>query len=299
MIDDKSQLISQAIEIAKVNQFAQNVMNPSLSKLGPCMQQYNNISLSSWWKPIPLPEPYIEKMLALGEKYSTLKWLPLALPKVDIGDFKTFKGIWDNESINIQPTNDVDYAPEFKGLHITANCLLDFNLHDLYIDGKMSKVQMSNVGGYSQGRAVVGNWTKKLYKNKFFFNMISQIMDTFPILQISNMLILETINDVKPHREQSWAWQCPTEFRVMLHDENDVSTMYTTDIVSGDTQYVSMPDDTNSLCWSNGTQLYGIDYHNKPQYQLVVNAVWHPTKLDQLMEDSINKYRTHLNYTIG
>lgn len=294
MLQNKLELITQAREKYKIDQFRFDHLNPSFTKLGPCMQQYDKISLSSWWKPQPMPEIYIQRMQELGEKFKDLSWLPLNLPRFELGDLSLFDEIWQRESIELRNINDPNYVTEFKGLHITANCLLDFNLHDLYVNGKMSKVQISDAGGYTQGREVVGTWTKKLYKHKFFFNLISQVMDTFPIRQISNMLILETVNDVIPHREQSWVWKCPTEFRIMLHDENTEPTMYVSNIETGQTSYIDLPDDTNSVCWSNGTHVYGIDYHGKKSYQLVVNAVWDSNKLEDLVERSMEKYHAIL-----
>jgi hypothetical protein len=289
MLPNKAELINAARDQYKIDQYRFDHLNPSLTKLGPCMQQYDKISLSSWWKPQPMPESYIRRMQDLGEKFKDLSWLPLHLPKFELENLETFEEIWQRECIEIKDNNP-DCATEFKGLHITANCLLDFNLHDLYINGKMSKVQISEAGGYTQGREIVGSWSKKLYKHKFFFNLISQVMDTFPIRQISNMLILETVNDVVPHREQSWVWKCPTEFRIMLHDENTNPTIYVSNIETGDTSYIDLPEDTNSFCWSNGTHVYGIDYHGKKSYQLIVNAIWDSNKLESLVEKSMEKY---------
>jgi len=286
--------VHQVIEQAKIDQFDLTKLNPSRTKLGPCMQQFGKISPSSWWPPQPWPESYIRKMNDIGEKYKDLSWLPLALPRIEIDDFFIFEEIWNRESIKISKTDDASWDPEFKGLHITANCLLDFNLHDLYVNGKMSKMQISDETGYSQGRSTVGLYSKKLYKHKFFFNMISQVMDLFPIQQISNMLILEQINEVAPHREQSWVCKCPTEFRVMLHDENTTPNIYLGNIETGKIDYIRLPEDTNSFCWSNGTHVYGIDYRGKKSYQLVVNAVWSAEKLNMLIEKSISKYRSEI-----
>lgn len=282
--------VEKAIAEAKVDQYDLSKLNPSHTKLGPCVQQFGKISPSSWWPLQPWPEPYIKHIKEVEEKYNHLGWLPLALPKIEIDDFSIFEEIWQRESIEIVKTDDPDWEPEFRGLHITANCLLDFNLHDLYNNGRMTKIQISDDKGYSQGRSTVGKYAKKLYKNKFFFNLISQVMDLFPIEQISNMLILEQLRDVAPHREQSWVWKCPTEFRVMLHDENTQPNIYVADIQTGKTSYIDLPKDTNSFCWSNGNHVYGIDYHGKKSYQLVVNAVWSPSKLDELMTKSISKY---------
>jgi len=282
--------VKQAIQTSKIDQFDLSKLNPSYTKLGPCIQQFGKFCPSSWWPMQPWSESYIEKMTEVGEKYKDLSWLPLDLPKIEIKNFSMFEEIWRRESIEIIKTDDDTWKPEFRGLHISANCLLDFNLHDLYDNGKMTKTQISDEAGYSQGRSVTGKYTKKLYKNKFFFNLISQVMDLFPIEQISNMLILEQINDVAPHREQSWVWKCPTEFRVMLHNENTRPNLYVGNIKTGQVSYVELPTDTNSFCWSNGTHVYGIDYHGKKSYQLVVNAVWSAEKIDKLIERSISKY---------
>lgn len=286
--------VSQAIADAKIDQFDWTKINPSLTKLGPCMQQFGKISPSSWWPPQPWPQSYLDRIKSIERKYKELSWLPLDIPKISFDDFNFFEEIWQRESIEIKKVDDDSWSPEFKGLHITANCLLDFNLHDLYSNGKMTKVQVSDEKGYSQGRSIIGKYNKKLYKHKFFFNMISQIMDLFPVEQISNMLIVEQLRNVDAHREQSWYWKCPTEFRIMLHDENTEPNFYVADIETGKVSFIDLPKDTNSFCWSNGTHVYGIDYHGKKSYQLILNAVWSPEKMDALLSRSISKYGMRL-----
>ena len=264
--------------------------NSSATKLGPTIQAYNKWCGSSWSMPVPIPEMYSNRMHELEKKYGNITWLPLALPKFGLGDIDEFKEIWERESIEIKRAHDLGDVADFKGMHITSNCQLDFNLHDLYKNGRLTASQISDTNGYTQGRDVVGVYTKKLYKDKFFFNLVSQVMDTFPISEMSNMMILETIKNVAPHKEQSWSWRCPTEFRIMLHDENTEPTVYIVD-ETGNKSYIDLPSDTNSVCWSNGNYSYGIDYHGKPSYQLVVNAVWNSKKMDTLLERSIEKYK--------
>lgn len=264
--------------------------NSSATKLGPTFQSFNKWCGSSWSKPTPIFESYINRMYDLEKKYSDIGWVPLALPKFELNDIDKFKEIWERESIEIKRANDPDDIADFKGMHITCNCTLDFNLHDLYKDGRLTTSQISNTDRFQQGREVVGVYTKKLYKDRFFFDLVSQVMDTFPIAEISNMMILEPIKNVAPHKEQSWSWRCPTEFRIMLHDENPTPAVYIVDD-TGTKSYINLPSDTNSFCWSNGMHYYGIDYHNKPSYQLVVSAVWSPNKMDALLEHSIEKYK--------
>lgn len=290
MIANKAELLEQARKNAVVDQFNHKILNPSLTKLGPCMQMYGKIARPSWAPPNPTPDSYIESMNKLGDKYESLTWMPLAVPKITFDNYNEFLEIWERESILIKRLSDADDAAEFRGFHITSNALLDFNLHDMYVDGKMPKALISDGTGYTQGRDMVGNWTKKLYKHKIFFNIISHAMKYFPIKYVSNMMIVEPIKDVAPHREQSWVWRCPTEFRINLYDENTDTTMYVSNIQTGETKYISLPEDTNNFCWSNGTHVYGMDYHGKRKFQLIVNGVWTSKTIDNLLTRSLEKY---------
>lgn len=307
MIFNKQELILKAREKYSIDQFDHSKMNCSKTKLGPSFQSYGSWTGASWSPMFSIPQDYHDKFRVLEEKYSNLSYSFLDIPKIELDNVDEFMQIWKHESIAIKrllPSEDepydIDNHPlgaesswnriEFNGLHITCNATLDFNIHDLYVNGKLKQPQFSNQSGFRQGRDAQGTFSKKLYKNKFFNNIIIQIMDTFPITVLNNIMILEPVNDVFPHREQTWAYKCPTEFRVCLYDENTEPTMYLTHIKSGETKYVKVPETTNSFCWSNGTHLYGIDYHNKPSYHIVVNAIWSPKKMDELLEKSIGRY---------
>jgi len=290
MIENKEQLVKEARQLYSNDQYSHQNLNPSLTKLGPCIQMYGKLARPSWRPASPTPDSYTEAMNVLGNKYEHLSYIPLDIPKITFEDYDEFLKIWEKESILIKRIDDPDESAEFRGFHITSNCLLDFNLHDLYIDGKMSKSLVSDGNGYTQGRDTIGKWTKKLYKHKIFFKMISNVMKYFPVKYVSNMLLVETIKDVAPHREQSWVWKCPTEFRINLYDENTKPTLYVTNIQTGETEYVTYPSDTNSVAWSNGTHIYGMDYHGKRNFQLIVNGVWSYKKLDELIHRSVNKY---------
>jgi hypothetical protein len=307
MIENKSQLILKAREVSKINQYDHKFMNPSKTKLGPSFQSSDQWTGASWHPSDPISEKYKERFETLGKKYKDLSWSALDIPKFKIDDIDKFKEIWNREKIEIKrllPSEDEPWSSEehplgensswnrveFYGLHITCNATLDFNIHDLYVNGTLKTPQYSNENGFRQGRTAQGTFTKKLYKDKFFSNIIVQIMDHFPIRVLNNIMILEPKNDVLPHREQTWAWQCPTEFRIALYDENDKPTYYVSHIETGQTNYIDLPDTTNSFCWSNGTHIYGMDFYNKLSYQIVVNAIWDDKKLDNLLEKSIGKY---------
>ena len=292
MIENKSEILEKVRKESSIDQFDHKKLNPSLTKLGPCMQMYGKLSRPSWAPPNPTPESYVESMNKLGNKFELLSWTPLDVPRITFDDYEEFLKIWEKESILIKNVNDPDSAAEFRGFHITSNALLDFNLHDMYVNGKMPSALISDGVGYTQGRNIVGTWTKKLYKHKIFFNMISNVMKYFPIKYVSNILLVEPIKDVAPHREQSWVWKCPTEFRINLYDENIKPTWYVSNIQTGETKYINLPSDTNSFSWSNGTHVYGMDYHGKRSFQLIVNAVWTSKGIDNLISKSLEKYGT-------
>lgn len=288
---DKSQILGELLLDARKNPIQLHKMIPGNTKLGPCFQKQGTWTAASWVNPVPIDMSYIKKFKILEEKYGHLDYVPLDIPKIQLDNFDEFLSIWNKEKIILQSKNNNNNYVSMHGLHITSSALIDFNLHDSYVNGRAPANLMSTEEGYSQGRAVEGNHTKKLFKHKFWSNIIVQVMDTFPIHTLSNMLLVEVVNDVLPHQEQSWNWKCPTEFRVALHDENTEPTLYLADIQSEKVTYVDLPADTNSFCWSNGTKLYGIDYHGKPNYQLIVNAIWNSGKIENLIDKSLNKYR--------
>lgn len=307
MIENKEQLIQQARQKLLINQFNHSLMNCSKTKLGPSFQANDKWTGASWSPPMPISQDYKDKFDQLGKKYKSLAYTALDIPKIEIEDLGTFQEIYNREKIDIVrllPSEDEPWSKyehplgsnsswnriEFKGLHITCNATLDFNIHDLYVDGKLKVPQYSNETGFRQGRTAQGTFTKKLYKHRLFSNLLVQIMDYFPIRVLNNVMILEPQIDVLPHREQTWAWKCPTEFRINLYDTNTHPTIYLTNIQSGETNYVKLPATTNSFCWSNGTHLYGMDYYNQTNYHVVVNAMWDDKKLDKLLEKSVDKY---------
>lgn len=286
-----SYILQQKIQEAKNSEFSYLNLDSSRTKLGPTLCKNGNFYYSSWAPGYPIPDSYLKKIKLLEEKYQSIFWLPLDLPKIEINDWEKFLEIWEREKIAIIKKDDTNFIQEFYGLHIGVNPVIDFYCHDIYdVNGATNVKLISDISGFTQGRESIGVYTKKLYKDKFFNSLISTIMARFPIAIINSISIFEVMNDVIPHREETWAWKCPTEFRISLYDENTNPTLYVTDIESLETRYIDLPEDTNSFCWSNGTKLYGIDYHGKKNFQLVVNAIWNPLKLDNLLSKSLKKY---------
>lgn len=284
--------VKEAVASAKIDQFDLTKFDPGQTKLGPCHWFDGRWASNSWSPSVPIFPKYIELFKELGAKYQHIDWLPLDIPRIELSDVQHFKDLWYTNSAEITKQDDIKNSVEWRGLHIHCMGTLDFAMHDAYdIRGKL-KYKLSDLDETltPQQRPILGPTSRKLFKHKFFNNIISQVMEYYPIYTLSNIMILEPIADVSLHREQSWPWKCPTEFRTMLHDENTVPTIHLTDIETEKTVYIDLPKDTNSMCWSNGTKMYGVDYHGAPAFQLVVNAIWDSQKVSQLLDRSIKKY---------
>jgi len=252
---------------------------------------YNKGFLTSGsFQGLQLPQEYIDRMTALGEKYKDIKWLPLDIPKIEIPDIEEFKALWEEESVDTlrikvdaaEPWSKEDhpkgldsswYVPSFKGLHLYQHEMCPLEDH---------------------------SWTGKVYKgnNKQLKRILEQAFEYFPIHTFTSIFMWQSVDEIYPHQDQGAFWKCPTEFRCMLHDENPEPTLYVVDIERGDTTYIDLPKDTNSFCWSNGTQLHGSDYKGKKKFLLAVAGVQHSVKCEELFERSIEKYKDQLNYKL-
>lgn len=239
---------------------------------------------------LPFPQEYIDRMRELENKYRNIRWLPLDLPKIEIEDIEEFKDIWYKESTDVvrqkadaaEPYSKEDHplgensswnVVQFKGLHLWQ--------HDI------SPLEEQS-------------FKAKMYtgKNKQYTRILEQVAAYFPMWGFTSIFIWQSTMEIKAHQDQGAFWKCPTEFRAMLHDENTEPTLYIADIEHGDVNYIDLPPDTNSFCWSNGTQIHGSDYHGKNKWLLCVAGIQHSAKCDELFERSIAKYKDQLNYKL-
>ena len=239
------------------------------------------------------PEWYNKKMTELGEKYREIRWLPLDMPKIEFDDYPEFLEFWDKEAIDVvrlkpctaepwtaenHPLGKMSnyYVPQFRGMHFYTIEPDKFHENEL------------------------GIFARKYKTHPMFDKIIQQVHDQYPFHQITNLYIWESTKEVMPHRDQTMFWNCPTEFRAMLHDENTEPTLYVSDIEHGDSHFVDMTGmDTNAFCWSNGSQIHGSDFYGKRKQLLCINGVLSVSKVDALLERSIAKYKDQLNYTLN
>jgi hypothetical protein len=290
---DKETLIQQARAEYK-GEFDLSKMDPSQTIMGPCLWRKKMFVPSSWFPNYPMFPHYIERFESLGKKYLNSNYTPIDLPKITIPDFEQFKSIFEREAIELNNIETQEPA-EFKGMHIHMASTLDYVMHDLYdIKGNLSVQIPDIIKGYPNTglppTLMGAKYNRKIYKDRFFNKLICQILELFPIYSIANILIVKPIDNVKPRREQTWVWNCPTEFRTVLHDENTEPTFYLRDIENNCEDYINLPNDTNTFAFSNGRKIHGIDYYSKDCYYLIVNAIWDSKKTETLLDRSIEKY---------
>jgi hypothetical protein len=237
-----------------------------------------------------LPNEYITSMQHLSQDYKNIKWIPMDIPRFEIGNRQTFLEMWDKESIEItrlrtdvaEPWNKEDHPlgensswnrAWFKGLTLWQHPAFE---NQLLL------------------------WKNKKYAGEFkiFADIVEQVFAYYPMHTFKEIYIWESITPIGPHRDESSFWQCPTEFRSMLYDENDQPTLYVIDVENSDKRYIDLPKSSNSFCWSNGTHLHGSDFFNKRKILLCVSGIQHSVKSRDLFERSILKYKSTLNYNL-
>lgn len=239
---------------------------------------------------VELPDEYIRRMHDLGEKYRNIRWLPLDIPKIEFENFDEFEELWKKECIEVLRTKPDVAEPWTKEKHPLGN---RSSWHEAQFQG----LTIWRLPGSDESNVT---FAEKLYKGKFyqFERIIEQVFTYFPIHTMLSIYIWKSTMAIKPHRDKSAFWKCPTEFRVMLNDENTEPTLYVADIEHGDVNYIDLPEDTNSFCWSNGTQIHGSDYYGKNKYLLCLSGIQDSSRSAKLFERSIDKYKDKLNYKL-
>jgi len=240
-----------------------------------------------------MPDWYVKKMKELGDKYRNIRWLPLDVPKIEFDDFDEFLKFWEDECIDVVRTQpcaaepwDKDnhplgkysnyYKPQFKGLHFYTKNPDTFETDE------------------------TGIFARKYLTHPMFKRIIEQLHEYLPFHIINHAKIWESVKAVYPHRDQTFFWNCPTEFRVMLNDENPTPTLYVADIEHGDINYIDLRAlETNAFCWSNGSQIHGSDFLGSRKHLICIDGILHPTKQEDLIDRSVSKYKDKINYNLN
>ena len=237
------------------------------------------------------PEWYVEQLKKLSTKYRPIRWLPLDIPKFKFENYNDFIEIFDRESIPIVRTKPDSAEPWSKDEHPLRE-----NSHWYNPQFKGCYIYTSNPEKFEEEN--LGIWTYKYYPHPVFEPIVDHVKNYFPFYFIDSMIIWESVKEVIMHSDQGLFLDCPTEFRIMLHDENPRPTLFVADMEHYDQNYIDLPADTNNFCWSNGSQLHGSDYIGLRKQLLIINGHFSISKLEELVDRSILKYRDQLNYKL-
>lgn len=239
---------------------------------------------------VELSSEYIRRMKELGEIYRNVRWLPLDIPKIEFKDLEEFEDLWKKECIDVVRIKPDVAEPWTKEKH-------PLGTNSSWNQAQFQGLTIWRLPGSDETNVT---FAEKLFTGKFaqFDRIVEQVFEYFPIHTMLSIFIWKSTMPIKPHRDKSAFWKCPTEFRVMLKDYNTEPTLYVADIEHGDVNYIDLPEDTNSFCWSNGTQIHGSDYHNKDKYLLCLSGIQDSKKSYNLFERSISKYKNQLNYKL-
>jgi len=240
------------------------------------------------------PKWYIEEMTRLGEKYRNIRWLPLDLPKIQLDDYEKFLDLFDQNNVEVLRTRPCAAEPWSKEAHPLGK-------RSNYYQGQFKGLcfyTKTPDAFYTDNHGELSTWTRVYKPDPMFDRIIEQVNDTWPFAEVGCIYIWESIKEVHPHRDHNTFWNCPTEFRAMLHDENTKPTLYVADVEHGDAHYVEPPEDTNIFCWSNGSQLHGSDFYGLRKQLMIVAGYQSVSKTEALLDRSIAKYKDKLNYKL-
>lgn len=143
-------------------------------------------------------------------------------------------------------------------------------------------------------------WTLNIQQEWFlkFPKMYQQILDTLPYNNIPSINMWSSIGSINAHTDHSYFIDIPMSFRIMVHDENPNTTLYTGECLpdvpwdNNSRFYCKFPESTNAFVWNNLRTRHGSS-HN-PGYRkilLIVNGSninW--KKYDELLDRSVRKF---------
>lgn len=239
----------------------------------------------------PLKFIQFDKVPRLVEKYKGLVALPLALPKFKLADETAFWNIWNSTVENVTRQH-IDRGAQ--GVE----------------DPSMSVVQWQGISVY-ENLFLLNKlaWNTKLSAElaQSQDSFVKQIFQSLPFIKFRSIRFWSAVMPIPAHYDGSYPEQLngvfdfPTEFRIMLYDENPQQTFWLTNaakhsphtaIDNQDKIYIKLPSDANAFVWNNESHLHGADFDPKYKKILVVIKGWitDMDQYEQLLDNSINKY---------
>jgi len=138
--------------------------------------------------------------------------------------------------------------------------------------------------------------------SKLFPKLVEQFYEYFPMKKIDSYVIWSSTKSIGAHRDPTIFLDLPSSFRIMLHDENPLPTLYVeeykadTNFPVPDTKkYVPKLENTNSFVWNNLRTKHGSDHTMGQRKILLIFKYflidWE--KYYSLLDRSIVKYSDH------
>lgn len=136
-------------------------------------------------------------------------------------------------------------------------------------------------------------WNINFQEDMFlkFPSLREQILDYFPFKELHWINIWSSYKAIEPHRDDSYYFDTPLSFRLMIYDENPAPTLFFEN-QSNERIYPSMAE-SNSFVFNNLRVRHGSTYN--PAYKKCIFVFWRYVldvkKYRDLLERSISKFK--------
>ena len=174
---------------------------------------------------------------------------------------------------------------------------LNFNSAEVYYDGNVSKKKTTRFRSVNDRPDFIEK----------FPDFYQQIISTFPFKSFKYLMFLNSTGQVPYHRDHENFLDGPTQFRIMLYDENPEETLGFVNakpdekIDANNIHLHQRISDTNSMAWNNIRLKHGSSY--TPGYKkLILGLLDYELDIDRfndLMNRSIEKYKDYVMIVSG
>jgi len=214
------------------------------------------------------------------EDWKNYAYIPLDIPKFDCPEIVEwfFNRCAETKKLNISHHNPSIYD-------------LFFNTVEIYYNEKSK----NRTKKYRTANNLTDEFMEK------FPDFYNKLLENFPFKSVGYLMFLNCTDEVKMHRDHENIVDGPTQFRIMLYDENPISTLGFVDSLP-DTEVdlskkflTAQLEDTNSLAWNNLRVKHGSSYN--PKYKKIILGIidyeLDMPRLHDLMKRSVEKYQQH------
>lgn len=212
------------------------------------------------------------------ERWGNYCYTPLDIPRIESTDLVEW--FFENSKPTVKLKEDI--ANKDTGIPV-------FNSIDIFPSGKIDNMEYWSIN----------NRPDFLIK---FKNIQDQIMEYFPVKEITQMRMWSSNMNIMWHRDHTRFTDNPNSFRIMLHDENPEQTLGVVKALPD--SYLNLNDkfliprlpETNSFAWNNLRTKHGSS-HNPAYRKILIIIERYNLDIDKyhnLMERSVEKFKEHV-----